>query len=145
MMGKQLCRRWRKGQDTMTWHRGQAYGQDLRDRVLAAAGPAAAVAERFGVSASYVTKARLRLQRLGSAAPGAQRCHVPRTPSGAHERALTAQVRRANDQTLAQLCAWLACEHGVTVSCATLCKTLARLGLPLKKRRSPRPSSSALA
>ncbi len=126
----------------MAWHRGQAYGQDLRDRVLAAAGPAAAVAERFGVSASYVTKARLRLRRLGDAAPGAQRCHVPRTPSRTHESALAARVRRSNDETLMQLCAWLAREHAVTVGRATMCKTLARLGLPLKKRRSRRPSRS---
>ena len=39
----------------MSWRQGQPYGQDLRDRVLAASGTAAAVAERFGVSAAYVT------------------------------------------------------------------------------------------
>jgi hypothetical protein len=43
----------------MSWRRGQAYGQDLRDRVLAAAGePIRMVAARFGVSASYVSKVR---------------------------------------------------------------------------------------
>ena len=38
----------------MTWRKGQAYGQDLRDRVLAVPGLLREVAERFGVSASYV-------------------------------------------------------------------------------------------
>ena len=47
----------------MAWRRGQALGQDLRDRVLADAGrPARAVAARFGVSVSYVVKARQRLR-----------------------------------------------------------------------------------
>lgn len=128
----------------MAWHRGQAYGQDLRDRVLGAEGSAAAVAERFGVSVSYVTKARLRLRRLGDTAPGAQRCHVPRTLTRAHERAISTRVMRAkNDDTLADLCAWLAREHGVRVGRTTLCKALSRLGLTLKKRRLPRPSSAA--
>lgn len=128
----------------MAWHQGQAYGQDLRDRVLAAAGSAAAVAERFGVSASYVTKVRLRLHRAGSSLPGAQRCHVPRALSAAHERALVEHVTRtANDQTLAQLCAWLERAHGVRVGRTTLCKALARLELTLKKRPCTPPSSSA--
>ena len=38
----------------MSWRRGQAYGQDLRDRVLAVAGdPIRVVAARFGVSPSW--------------------------------------------------------------------------------------------
>jgi transposase len=44
----------------MEWRQGVAYGQDLRDRVLAArdAGQSVrAVAERFSVSPSYVAKA----------------------------------------------------------------------------------------
>ncbi len=49
----------------MSWRRGQAYGQDLRDRVLAAEGePIRVVAARFGVSASYVSKVRTRLRSL---------------------------------------------------------------------------------
>ena len=39
----------------MSWRKGQAYGQDLRDRVLAVQGLLREVAERFGVSASYVS------------------------------------------------------------------------------------------
>ena len=52
----------------MAWRRGRALGQDLRDRVLADAGrPARAVAARFGVSVSYVVKARQRLRDVGEA------------------------------------------------------------------------------
>jgi hypothetical protein len=47
----------------MSWRRGQTYSQDLRDRVLTAEGSARAVACRFGVSVSYVVKARQRLTR----------------------------------------------------------------------------------
>lgn len=41
----------------------QAYGQDLRDRVLAADGSIGEVARRFAVSASDVARARARQQR----------------------------------------------------------------------------------
>ena len=61
----------------MGWERGQAYGQDLRDRVLACSElTLRAVAVRFGVSASYVSKVRARLRRLGDATPGPQHNHV---------------------------------------------------------------------
>ena len=50
----------------MAWRQGLPYGQDLRDRVLAArdAGQSVrAVAERFSVSPSYVAKADRRRRR----------------------------------------------------------------------------------
>jgi hypothetical protein len=56
----------------MSWRKGQAYGQDLRDRVLAAPGVLREVAERFGVSQAYVCRARARRERLGQTSPGAQ-------------------------------------------------------------------------
>jgi hypothetical protein len=50
----------------MSWRRGQAHGQDLRDRVLAPSdAPVRTVAARFGVSASYVVKARARQRASG--------------------------------------------------------------------------------
>jgi transposase len=126
----------------MTWHQGQAYGQDLRDRVLSASGSIAEVAARFQVSTSYVARARTRRRQLGDDTPGAQRNHVPLKLSGL-EQALTARVQAVNDQTLDQLRQWLHAEHGVQVSVPTLWKTLARLGLSLKKRRSAPPSRNA--
>ncbi len=49
----------------MAYRRGQAYSQDLRERVLAAQGSAAVVSEGFGVSRSYVIKARQRYPSAG--------------------------------------------------------------------------------
>lgn len=126
----------------MAWHQGQAYGQDLRDRVLSASGSIAEVATRFQVSKSYVARARSRRRRLGDDTPGAQHNHVPLTLTGL-ETVLAARVQAVNDQTLEQLCQWLHAEHGVRVSVTTLWKTLDRLGLSIKKRHSMRPSRNA--
>lgn len=124
----------------MTWHRGQAYGQDLRDRVLAAPGSIAQIAARFGVSPSYVSRARSRRRRLGLDTPGQQRCHVRLKLAGL-EQALAAQVAARNHATIDELRAWATAQHGVTVSHGAMHKVLARLGLKLKKRRSLRPSA----
>ena len=56
----------------MASQRGRAYAQDLRDRVLAAPGRLREVDERFGVSPSYVSRARTRRSRLGQVSPGSQ-------------------------------------------------------------------------
>lgn len=56
-----------------SWRRGQAYSQDLRERVLAANQLSARqAAERFGVSVSYVVKVRQRRDRLGETTAGPQ-------------------------------------------------------------------------
>ena len=86
----------------MAWLRGQAYGQDLRDRVLAASGSIREVAERFAVSDSYVARARGKRRRLGEDRAGVQCNHVPRRLAGL-EPALGTQVAQGPDQTLAQL------------------------------------------
>lgn len=124
----------------MAWHRGQAYGQDLRDRVLGAPGSIAQIAARFGVSPSYVSRARARRRQLGVDTPGEQRCHVRLKLAGL-EQALAAQVAACNHAKIDDLRAWAAAEHGVTVSHGAMHKVLARLGLRLKKRRSWRPSA----
>ena len=124
----------------MAWHRGRAYAQDLRDRVLAASGSIAEIARRLEVSTSYVVRARAR-QRLGEASPRAQRNHVP-PRLAAVEPALTAEIERRNEQTLAELCAWAEREHGVRVGITAMWKTLARLGLTLKKSASTPASRS---
>lgn len=125
----------------MSWRHGQAYSQDLRDRVLAAEGSVADVGRRFGVSASYVSRVRVRLAEQGLRSAGRQCNHVRPRLTGL-EGELAAEVARAPDKTLAQLCAWAA-ERGVGVSVVAMHKTLARLGLTLKKRRSTLRSSSA--
>ena len=117
----------------MAWRRGRAYGQDLRDRVLAAADLSLrAAAARFAVSPSYVSKVRARLRETGDTAPGPQRNHVsPRLAPLAD--ALRARVASGSDATLAELRAWALAGHGIRVSQPVMWKTLARLGLTLKK------------
>ena len=126
----------------MVWHIGQAYGQDLRDRVLNAKGSIRELATRFGVSKSYVARARSRRRRHGEDAPGMQCNHVPRKLGGL-EQALANQVAAVNDWTLQQLCDWVQTEHGIRVGLTTMWKTLARLGLSLKKNRSMPASKRA--
>ena len=129
----------------MAWRRGQAYGQDLRERVLGATGLSLrAAAARFSVSPSYVSKVRARLRRTGEATPGPQRNHVlPRLAPFAD--ALRARVASGSDATLAELRAWALAEHGVRVSQPVMWKTLARLGLTRKKTRSAKPAGTPAA
>ena len=127
----------------MAWRSGRALGQDLRDRVLADAGrPAREVAARFGVSASYVVKARQRLRDQGDAAARPQRNRVAPRLAG-HEQAIRAEVARRPSATCAELRAWAAAERGVAVSRTAVWRTLARLGLTRKKSRSGRRSGTA--
>jgi transposase len=117
----------------MAWRRGQAYGQDLRERVLAAADLSLrAAAARFAVSPSYVAKARARLRETGEATPGPQFNHVPPRLAPLAD-ALRARVAGGSDASLAELRAWVLAEHGVRVSQPVMWKALARLGLTLKK------------
>lgn len=109
----------------MSWRRGQAYGQDLRDRVLAATDlPLRRAAVRFAVSPSFVAKARARLRATGQATPGSQHNLVPPRLLPLHDA----------------LRAWVAAEHGVRVSHPVMWKALARMGLTLKKSGCGRPS-----
>jgi transposase len=127
----------------MSRRRGRAYGQDLRDRVLAAVGePIRAVAARFAVSPPYVSKVRARLRATGSRAPGPQHNHVPPRLAPLND-ALRARVAEQADATIAELRAWVAREHGITVSHPVMWKTLVQLGLTLKKTAARRRAGSS--
>ena len=123
----------------MAWRRGQAYGPDLRERVLAALDAGATVREaarRFAVSPSYCAKARLRREATGEVEARPQRGgHRPRLLAP-HEAALRARVDGADDATLAELRAWLLRERGVSASVGTVWASLARMGLTHKKSAS---------
>jgi transposase len=124
----------------MSRRRGQPYGADLRDRVLAATGEAIrAVAARFSVSPSYVSKVRARLRQTGQATPGPQHNHVRPRLEPFYD-VLRARVAAQADATIAELRTWMAEQHGVTVSHPVMWETLRRLGLTLKKSASARPS-----
>jgi transposase len=126
----------------MSWRNGQAYAQDLRDRVLATPGVLREVAQRFGVSQAYVCRARARCNKLGQTSPGAQHNHMP-LRLAALEPALRAQVAAAPAQTLRELCQWVRAMHGIEVGTTTMHKTLGRFGLTLKKNHPARGRADA--
>ena len=127
----------------MAWRRGQAYGQDLRDRVLACPElTLAQVATRFGVSPSYVSKTRAHLRELGDVRPGKQRNHVPLRLAPFVD-AVSARIWAVPDPKLNALRSWLQDTHNVRVSYAVMWKVVTRLGLTLKKGTSGPPSRTA--
>ncbi len=94
---------------------------------------------RFGVSASYVSKMKARMHRLGDATPGPQHNHVPPRLAPVAE-ALHAQVKADSDATLRELREWVEQQHDVRVSHPALWTVVARLSLTLEKispRRRP--------
>jgi transposase len=118
-----------------------ALSQDLRERVLAAPGASRDVAARFGVSVSYVVKARARRRDTGEETARPRRNHVAPRLAG-QEDALRAEVARRPSATCDELRAWAAA-RGVAVGRTAVWRTLARLGLTLKKSRSGLRSRTA--
>lgn len=116
----------------MSWHRGQAFGQDLRDRVLSASGTTREVAQRFEVSSAYVRGVRKR-QHQGQTTPGAQCNHVPPKLAGLGPL-LRQKVSDCCDLTLVKLCEWVWQTHGIKVGQTTMFKFLRNEGLTLKKK-----------
>lgn len=125
----------------MGWRRGMALSQDLRDRVLGVDGPSRDVAARFGVSVSYVVKARARLRDAGEAVARPRGGPVPPRLAG-HEEALRAEVARRPSATCEELRLWAAA-RGVALGRTAVWNTLARLGLTRKKSRSGPRSRTA--
>lgn len=118
----------------------RAYSMDLRERVLADSDGgmgAAAVAEKYRVSASWVRRLKQRRGATGETAP---------RPSGRrpctwapHAEAIRAAVAEAPDATLRELKDRL----GLALSLATLWRAVAALGLTVKKKSSGRRSGTA--
>jgi transposase len=126
----------------MSRRRGQEYSQDLRDRVLEAEGPIRQVADRFGVSASYVSKvgSRLRLTGERTTKPrGGQRKPILE----GREDLLRSRVVAVPDATLAELQIWLRETHGVKICMGALWKALWRLGLRFKKNAARQRTRAA--
>jgi len=115
--------------------RGKPYSQDLRDRVLDAQGAIRDLAERFGVSPSYVSKAKVRLRESGERTARAFRGQ-PGRKLEPHFEALRARIAALPDATLEELRTWLRTTLGVSVSIGCLWDTLDFLELRLKKSRS---------
>jgi transposase len=121
----------------MAWKSGQSYSTDLRSRVLAAidgGSSARTTARLFQVSVSYIYKALARRAATGETEARPQRNHQELKLAANHD-AIAAEVARRPDVTLEELRAWLQATHGVGASLGLMHKTLARLGLTLKKSR----------
>lgn len=121
----------------MAWKTRQSYSSDLRSRVLVAIDgghPAKATARLFQVSVSYIYKALARREATGETEARPQRNQQTLKLAEFHA-AIAAEVARRPDATLEELRAWLQDQHQVAASLGLMHKTLARLGLTLKKSR----------
>ena len=122
----------------MPWSRGEAYSQDLRERVFELADSGCCVgfvAEQLMVSTSYVSKALIRRRLTGELAARPQRCQMAPRLVDMHA-AIAAEVAAQPDITLDELRQWLAATHSKTASKGLMHKTLALLGLTHKKSPS---------
>ena len=118
----------------------EAYSLDLRQRICAACDQGIdsiqEIAERFDVGRWFVHKVLRQRCQEGSIA-SKPRGRGPAAVVGPADQArLRKLLRDKPDATLAELCRSLADGGGAAVSVPTMCRTLKRLRLPLKKRRS---------
>lgn len=130
----------------MGWRSGQAYSQDLRDRVLSAVDGGLRVREAaplFRVSVSYIYKALERRTATGATTPSARGGAQRKAVLSGHETALLGHLRANADATLHELRRWLFETRGVSISVGALWNGLDRLGWTLKKSRSTRRNRSA--
>ncbi len=115
----------------------KAYRLDLRERIVRAVNGGLSKAEaarRDDVGPSTVKRYAKQQAEAGHlrAKPPPGRA---REVGAEDEAALRAQMAAHADATLAEHCRRWAEAQGVTVSRATMSRSLARLGLPLKKSR----------
>jgi transposase len=110
--------------------------EDLRKRLIAAVEQGAsrrAVAERFGVVASTVTKLVKHLERTGSLEPGKQGGDRRSERIEAHADEIKALVAATPDITLEEIASHLQQAHGETFVVSTIWRCLDRHGLTFKK------------
>lgn len=115
----------------------RAYSRDLRERLLQAVAsglPVVEIARLMDVSERTIRRYKATAAAGASLEPGTSP-GGPRKIPREQEGAMRAQVAAHPDATLAEHCAhWAAAGHA-EVSTATMSRTLARLGLPVKKSR----------
>jgi transposase len=118
----------------MLWCKGKAHGQDLRERVFAAADGGSGVCEiarRLFVSVSYVSKLLGRGRQTGETTARPQRCHVAAKLT-AYQTCIEERVAAFPDATLEELKAWLLAAYGVEASITLIWEMLDRLGLTFR-------------
>jgi transposase len=114
----------------------RAYSQDLRERVaraVAAGTPKAVVARTFSVSYASVTR-YVALQRANRSLRPGKSPGRPQAIPPAQYPALEHQLDQHDDATLAEHVAMWEAAHGVTMTLATMYRTIRRLGWTYQKR-----------
>lgn len=110
--------------------------EDLRRRLIAAVEAGAsrqAVAERFGVVSSTVTKLVQRVRRTGSLAPAKQGGDRRSARIETHAKEILTLVAASPDITLEEIAAHVKQMHGETFVVSTIWRCLDRHGLTFKK------------
>ena len=120
------------------------YSMDLRERVVAACdardGTRAQIADRFGVSVSWITKLLRRRRDTGSIAPSPHGGGQPPAYGGEAAERLRRAVAERPDATLEELAA----AAGVACGTSATDRALRRLRITRKKSRSAPPNATAL-
>ena len=123
------------------------YSRDLRSRIVHAyehrEGSMRQLATRFRVSLSYVRDLLTRYCVTGDVAPKPHGGGYPAKLAAPRLEALKTLVYTTPDATLQELRTHLATAQQVTVSLATISRTLAKLDLPRKKNVSRRRARAA--
>jgi transposase len=120
----------------------KAYSQDLRERVVRACderrGTRQQIADLFGVSTAWIRRLLQRRRETGSfAAKPHAGGPAPKMDDGRRARLIVLVAERP-DATLHELCDRL----GAGVHPSTVCRALARLNLPVKKKSGGLPSKT---
>ncbi len=115
----------------------KSYSLDLRERVLAdcdAGCPTKPVAEKYGVSRTWVRSLKQRRRETGRITPGKS--------TGRPRKIDRDQLRRLVDEDPDATLVELRERLGVTCAPSAIWMALAALGLSFKKKRSARPSKT---
>ena len=115
----------------------EAYSLDLRERVAAACDEGfstrSEIAEQFHVSVPFITNLLRQRKQTGSIAPKRHAGGFASVMDRSALAGLRSLVAEQPDATLPELRDRLARCHEVSVSEPTICRALAKLGLPRKK------------
>jgi transposase len=122
----------------------RAISMDLRERVAKAKGTGTSgqVAERFAVHDSWVRKIWIRLAATGSVAALSRGGNRPRKVDKEGEVLIRGWIVAQSDMTIVEVMARYLAERGIAVSEPAMRRTLNRMGLSRKKRRSLRRSAT---
>ncbi len=125
----------------------KALSMDLRERVAKAKGTGSsyAVAERFSVTDSWVRKIWIRARTLGSVAPLPRGGNRARKVDAEGEGLIRLWLGEQPDLTIDELRERYRVERGIAVSEPAMRRTVNRMGLSRKKRRSLRRNAKANA